>query len=506
MRPISILLIVSACGTKAPLEVDSVSPAIGSVAGGTMVALQGAGFDRSTSVSIGGIACAPVTVQDSQHITCVSGSSNFVEGAMDVVVADGGEQVTLAAAFTYQCQWTTTYGRRTCGAAPPTEAAKQTTASWLTQFQPEDGFATGDTSDFVLGAQSALLVSDGAGTTQTLVRYAGPAVDFTGKDLKIWVKVENVAHLRELFVLLGDSHLQSYYRFSIASAQGQQWMTEGDWVSFTVPWTPESFTISGTPNRAAITDFAIKVADDALAAPVRVHVNGLALVDEPTDYPRGVVSFTFDDNFAAMMDPGASTLTAHGFKATAYVIVDLVGKNGHASLDDLHSLASRGWDVAVHADTDAVHSAAYSAVDGRTVEDDMVDAREWLIQNGFNGYDHCAYPKGEFTGGSADVLGLAQRYFTSCRTIFQRQRETYPPSDARKLRVMYVTSAVPLASVEAAIDCAQQSHEWLILVFHRFAPVPSVTTEWPTADFATLVDYVAASGIDVKPVTAVLAQ
>lgn len=79
------------------------------------------------------------------------------------------------------------------------------------------------------------------------------------------------------------------------------------------------------------------------------------------------------------------------------------------------------------------------------------------------------------------------------------------PSDAAKLRVLYVTSDVPLSVVQQRVDEACTSHEWLIVVFHQLvAGTPTVSTEWNAGDFAQLVDYVAASGIPVRTVSAVL--
>ena len=55
-------------------------------------------------------------------------------------------------------------------------------------------------------------------------------IDFTGKVARLWLKVEGVEHLGELEVLLGDSNLANATGSACASAQSQQWMTDGDWV------------------------------------------------------------------------------------------------------------------------------------------------------------------------------------------------------------------------------------------------------------------------------------
>lgn len=501
---------------SAVLALTSITPTIGSVAGGEELTLYGEGFSSTIQVWLGDFECERVNVHSSQVITCDTSATNFVEGLVDVSVIDDPQQATLTQAFTYQCPWLTSSGRRSCGAVPPPRVAPQPIASWITQFEAGHGFTAnadgagtsslGDASDFVLGNQSAFVETDGAGTPRTLQKLGLPPIDFTNQDLKIWVKVENVTRLTTLDVSLGDSTLANAFRFRLRSSQGQQWMTNGDWVSFTVPWAAMNYTLVGTPNRAAIAGISIRAVDDATGTKVKVHVNGLATVAEPlTKFPSGVVSFTFDDNFATMVNPGATTLAQYGLPATAYIIVDMVDKTNRATLAELKSLAAAGWDISAHTSTDAHHAARYPSLSTSIVEDDMVDTRAWLIANGFKGFNHCAYPGGDFSGGTADVLSVAGTYFTSCRSIYQRQQETFLPADARKLRVLYVTNDMPLATVERAIDEAKTSHEWVILVFHKLVPgTPAVSTEWNAADFATLASYVASSGVSVQTVDAVL--
>lgn len=499
-----------------PLAITAVSPAIGSVAGGTELVVEGHGFSSLTRVRLGPFECPIAALDSSERIRCNTTSTNFREGMQDVIVADTSQQAMLAGAFTYECPWTTSSGRRSCGAVPPSVTQPQTVSAWLTQFDAGHGFVANvdgagasllaDTSDRVLGTQSAWIQTDGAGTPRTLSKIGMTPIDFTDQDLKIWVKIDNVAQLTTLDVSLGDNHLANAFRFRLRSTQGQQWMTEGDWVSFAIPWTASNYSLVGSPNRAAITDVMIRAVDDATGSPVRVHLNGLALVAQPiTRFPKGVISFTFDDNFATMVDPASTLLAQHNFPATAYVIVDMLGSSNRATLAQLHGLAGSGWDISAHAYKDSRHGARYTTLTAAEVEDDMVDSRAWLITNGFRGYNHCAYPGGAFrSASSADVLALAGRYFTSCRTIYQRQHETSPVSDARKLRVLYVTNTVTLESVKRAVDEAQTSREWLIMVFHDVVATPAVSTQWGTADFSELVDYVAASGVPVRTVDAVL--
>jgi peptidoglycan/xylan/chitin deacetylase (PgdA/CDA1 family) len=504
MRPLLLLALIG-CHTG-PLNVTSIEPSEGSVAGGTRVTIHGGGFDGA-HVTIGGVDCGSVSVDD-DHLTCTTGDRHFQEGVADVVVTTDAGTATLAGAFTYACTWTTSTGRRSCGAAPAPSPPEQQVASWITQMDPGSGFVAnagitnlGDTSDFTLGPQSALVETVGTGAVRTLAKTGMSPIDFTGKVARVWVKLEGVEHLGTLEIQLGSNNLTSAFEFSLRTGQSRQWFTDGDWVSIAVPWTPTR--VAGIPDRAHITDVMVRVSDDATGNHVRLHLNGIALVAEATPaLAGGVVTFDFDDNFATMVDPGATILSAHGFPATAYIITDMVGGSDRASLSDLENLASAGWDIAAHAYTEVDHALNYANLTPADVEDDMVNTRAWLISNGFTGYDHCAYPSGEFTPA---VLALADQYFTSCRTIYSSQQELFPPSDSRRLRVGYVTEGVTLAQAEQWVAEAAANHEWLILVFHRIVDAPSLNTEWPTTSFQALTDYVAASGLPVKTVSEVYA-
>jgi len=516
---LSVLALVAACASE-PLEVLAIEPAAGSVMGGTRVTLVGAGFTGDTTVAIGGVPCTSLARVSSQFLTCTTGPTDFVEGAMDVVVHRDGEARTLPAAYAYACPWTTSTGRRSCGAVPPGRIAEQPVAAWVTRFEGAHGFVANDdgagassmadSSDVAIGTRSVFVETDGAGTERTLTRHGLPAIDFTGHAVKVWLKVEHLRAARVLELLLGDRGLANHYRFRLRSTQVQQWITDGDWVAFSMSWaTDGSASVVGAPDRAAITDVAFRVIDDGSGQRVRLRVNALALVPEPVDqYPRGAVSISFDDNHATMLDPGAVELDRHGWAATAYVIAESVGERERASLDDLHALQARGWDIAAHAFSAANHRARLTTLPAAAVEDDFVDMRAWLLANQFAGYDHCAYPGGEFDSpdGMTNAAALAARYFTSCRTIFRLQREAFPPADPHKLRVFYVTSATTLAAARLAIDQAQANREWIIFVFHRVvAATPSQSTEWPVRDYRALLDHIAASGMPVATVSDVLA-
>jgi peptidoglycan/xylan/chitin deacetylase (PgdA/CDA1 family) len=314
---------------------------------------------------------------------------------------------------------------------------------------------------------------------------------------KLSLALTGAAHAERLELGLGDRGLANAFWFTFDSSQSQRWVTEGDPVAFTIPWSEAR--VVGAPDRAAITEVQLVVADTAKRRRVRVAIDGLGLVPEP---PGGLVSFTFDDNHASSL-LAAPILAARGMTATAYVIVETVGKPGSLALADLQALHDEGWEIAAHAYSGQNHATMFPNLDAITLEDDLVDSRDWLIRNGFTGQDHCAYPHGMFTGGrrGTDVLGVVRRYFSTCRTIYQGEREAWPPSDPHKLRVLYVTAGTTLDEARVAVDRAVASRDWLILVFHRLTPgTPRRNTEWNVDDFAALVGHAAGSGLALKTI------
>lgn len=381
-----------------------------------------------------------------------------------------------AAAPDDPCPWTTSAGKKSCGARPPAKVDKPRVERMVV--------------DEPMHVETA---------GERLLAWSNMAIDFTDRMPQLRLRAD-LAHASRFDLLLGTDGLANAFVFTLRSGQGQPWIVDA--TPFTVSFAPNA--VLGNPDRARITDIALRVVDDG--TPVTIDLAGIAVVPEPVArYPRGVLTFTFDDNHDTMITEAAPRLDARGFAATAYVIVDQVDLAARATLAQLADRQARGWDIAVHAYSSYAHEERWPTIPAAALEDDLVEARAWLMANGFSGYDHCAYPGGDFTlGGTTDVLAIVERYFTTCRSIYQRQREAYPPSDARKLRVLYITNTTTLDAAKRAVDNAIAAREWIIVVFHRLVDTPSLSTEWAKSDFAAFVDHVAASRIPVETVTRVL--
>jgi hypothetical protein len=95
----SAVILVASCGYQ-DFGIDSVSPTLGPVAGGTPVTLHGRGFGGGATVRFGGVEASGVAVVGSTTITAVT--QGHAAGAVDVTVGEsGGRTATLVAGFTY---------------------------------------------------------------------------------------------------------------------------------------------------------------------------------------------------------------------------------------------------------------------------------------------------------------------------------------------------------------------------------------------------------------------
>jgi hypothetical protein len=203
------------------VQVTSVTPVSGPIAGGTTVTIRGSGFTAGTTVTIGGVAATGVVVSGSTSLTAVTGP--HATGLADVTVTiPGPYSATLTEAFFYvppaaatdfntvtPCRlldtrqsgsvlaayerraWTVT-GRCALPAAANALAVNLTvvapTAPGFIRLTPGNGLSETSSINFVAGATRAnnsviLLATDGSGRVAAYNGSAGTVhvvLDVTG--------------------------------------------------------------------------------------------------------------------------------------------------------------------------------------------------------------------------------------------------------------------------------------------------------------------------------------
>lgn len=322
-------------------------------------------------------------------------------------------------------------------------------------------------------------------------------VDFTGRFVKVRVKVRDVAHLAGMeFRLSSDGLASSYFSFAVPLYADPEFnlLQDDDWLTLT--WSFGSAQVTGEPDRAAIDSVGWILRDDSTGdASHRIvaYWGGLWAVAEP---PRGILSFTFDDGYDEHFEYAAPLLSRYGFPATAYVMPDQVGTRGYMNLGQLHSLRDDyGWDVAAH------HDRAFTGVSPELLEETIANIQSFLTEQGFgDGARHLAYPLGKQEPRT--VLPAVRRHFATAR-VAGAGPETLPPGDPYRLRVLNVVRSTTPEEIRAAVRRAVLYHEWLILMFHYLVEDPQWPTHYATRDFARTVEIVKEEGIDVRTVSQV---
>lgn len=286
------------------------------------------------------------------------------------------------------------------------------------------------------------------------------------------------------------------YEFRYSNGEGDpgfQYTLGEEWATITLNWGDA--TTIGNPNRAKIDHFRISSVGNN--KPLVIGFNELAVVPEQNAFPKGVLTFCFDDQDATVFNAAAPILDKYRVPATIFTIKEFVGLPGYMTLDQLKTVERiKGWEIAAHAYATSVHTDACTAVTPEMALKDMRQIRDWLTANGFKGRDHLAYPHGYY---NKDVLKLARQVFTTARGTVRRTRhETLPPGDPYRVRCLEIFNTDTVAYVKGEIDKCVANKSWLTLLFHIVRTPASALTSWTEADFAEVVAYAAASGAAIR--------
>ena len=226
-----------------------------------------------------------------------------------------------------------------------------------------------------------------------------------------------------------------------------------------------------------------------------LHINGLALVDEPSNiWPKVVVSLVFDDGWLSQYTEARKAMDPYWFAATAYIIQSLIDNNASymtmAQLTNLRRYS--GWEIAAHAYTDADHAANFANLTATQLAQDFLQLQAWPMSNGFRGMRHLAYP-----GGRIQPRGDRRRATALCvgsHRLWQQHRDMATGRSVSAADISHVLNTTTLSAIETSIDNAYANKQWLILTFHKLVSTPSLATEWAITDFTSLMSYIQQQG------------
>jgi peptidoglycan/xylan/chitin deacetylase (PgdA/CDA1 family) len=384
-----------------------------------------------------------------------------------------------------------------------------------------------DTATFVKGSQSFAMTTTGAGSVANIRRYGAPAVDLTGKAIRLTFRVTDVSRINQINLLVGTSTLANSYSWRVFthSTSAQNQVQSGEWATVTLQWSgvrspTGTYTVgsTGVPSTTSgFTDMAFQVVDKATGA-ATVHLQSVEIIDGTvTDFPGGAVSITFDDCYSSVWSLARPKMDALGYRGTIYTIADVIDTSGvYLTKANLRSMQDySGWEIAGHAYTVAAHNAKYTTLSTQAVLDELRNMRAWLVSNGFPS-EHFAYPGGWFgpTTDGDPIDQLTAKYFSTGRGISSADNaaETVPPGMSYRMRSITgigsmagaASPAYPptLLAAGGALDRCASTGSWLTLTFHEVVSGTAATTnQCSKTDFDAIMDGIAARGIKVLPVT-----
>lgn len=385
-----------------------------------------------------------------------------------------------------------------------------------------------DTSDFDSGDRSSRITTAGNGGFANFDRFGKSAMDFTGKQPAITLKVTDIARLSRISFYLGTSSLANSFKWTIIlKTASTNWVQSGEYVLITLPWSDitnaagtYTFTNGVPSTRTGFTDLRVQGADDATGT-VEIRVDAVGAVpDGSAVFPNGVISITTDDDDETISTYLAPAMQAKGWAGTEYLIGNTLDGVGRQTLSRLLGLQDRyGWEMSAHAGTDLVHNATggITGVTAAQLEEDARLAKIQLVSRGFTG-EGFAYPQGRFglTSDGQPTWPILRRYFSYGRTIqYVDNGETIFPAQMDRLRAISGISSVitagdranttKMVAADGTLDRIKAGQQWGILVFHKFVlSNPTVSTQCTVADMQAVLDGISSRGIPVLPVADVL--
>ncbi|MEY9843344.1 peptidoglycan/xylan/chitin deacetylase (PgdA/CDA1 family) [Streptacidiphilus sp. BW17] len=402
-------------------------------------------------------------------------------------------------------------------------------ASWSELFQSGHGWTAAgqgtssadlnDHSLFATGDQSVRVTTNGNGEQSYVHRLGMPALDLTGKMIRLVLRVDDTTHLHRLAFYVGSDRLANGYvwEYHTHSRTTANYVGSGEWVTVHLQWADVSKSLGGyalspysVPSQTSgFTDMSFAVYDDG-GGPVTYHLQSVELIpDTASVFPRGAVSITFDDSYASVHDLARPVMDRHGYTGTIYNIAQAIGTSRFLTTNQMSSLQNgSGWEMAGHAYGTAAHALGYNQLNSQQVDADLRQLRSWLEAHRF-ATDHFAYPHGAFqqTTDGVPVDSIARRYFKTARSIVSETTESVPPAMPYRLKALtglndgQYTTGEPMSAVlglGGSLDRCAHDGDWLILTFHELVTgAPGSSTQISQQAFASVMAAIADRGIPV---------
>ena len=185
-------------------------------------------------------------------------------------------------------------------------------------------------------------------------------------------------------------------------------------------------------------------------------------------FDNAICTFIVDDGNRGFDTEYKPIFEKYGVKCTHAIVPAWVGtRSEFYTLNELKMLQKEGYDIVGHSyshdvmfKTENILNTSYNDID-----EDFKKCHEYLLKNGFNGYDTIVYPYGYFETREKEIKNIARKYFDNGvgNTNIIGNDE---PLDNMLINRKFIRSNDTFDSIKLLIDTAILEKKWFILSLH----------------------------------------
>lgn len=216
----------------------------------------------------------------------------------------------------------------------------------------------------------------------------------------------------------------------------------------------------------------------------------------PSRHDKPIITFVDDDGRNEYLTVLKPVFDNHGVKGTIAMIVSNVGTNPNfLTLEQLNSLKNDGYDIVSHtySHSESIFNPLQNTgVTEEQIYNDLVTARRWLDDNGFNS-ECLIFPWGSYGNKKGKFIHQAIKagYQFSCNATGQSNNGSV--INTYWLDRQFILDSRDLNYYKNLIDSCIKSNGWLILSTHCYN-----VTEMPNTELLeSILDYIQEKGVDV---------